>query len=514
MVHSERHAPERQSDQRRLKVCHVVATTEGASWVVDQLRELRDRRGYDVAAVLNGKNGALVDRLRAESIPVHVADFDFTSVPDLFILPRKVLALARLFRGEKFDVVQTHLFHSMVIGRIAAWIADVPVRVSMIAGPFHLEAYTPRWIDRATCWMDSAIVPSCDYSRRLYLELGVSKRRLALIYYGPDERKFDPSSSTHANLRRQYGWSDDTLLVGMIAYFYMEFGVNRWTPPALHHKALKGHEDLIRAAPIVLGEFPSTKFLLVGTGWQEGGKAVLARMQSLVADLGLQDSVIFTGFRTDVPQIYRDLDVSVQPSLNENLGGTIESLLMECPTVATRVGGMTDSVLDGETGVLVSAGDPSDLAKGILRLLRDPVAARNLGKAGRARMLARFTLKTTVRDFDHLYQRLSKSRGYRPYVMPLRLIVAGVFCCGMALRFLVLDTYLLPRWDQGWRPWHRGSLMWPRTWLYRGYVLMWPRTWLYRGYALLARVAPSLGLRRKIRNAVNRLRCSLGSNHQ
>ena len=59
----------------------------------------------------------------------------------------------------------------------------------------------------------------------------------------------------------------------------------------------------------------------VGTGWQEGGKAVLARMQSLVADLGLQDSVIFTGFRTDVPQIYRDLDVSVQPSLNENLGG-------------------------------------------------------------------------------------------------------------------------------------------------------------------------------------------------
>src|SRR5205814_808808 len=113
---------------------------------------------------------------------------------------------------------------------------------------------------------------------------------------------------------------------------------------------------------------------------------------------GLQDNVIFTGFRSDVPQVYRDLDVSVQPSLNENLGGTIESLLMECPTVATRVGGLTESVVDGETGVSVNPGDPADLARGILSLLRDPQAARTLGKVGRARMLARFTLQRTVAD--------------------------------------------------------------------------------------------------------------------
>ena len=81
----------------RLKICHVVATTEGASWVFEQLRGLRDRYGHDVAVVLNGASGALVDRFRAEAIRVHVADFDFTSSPDLLGLPRKVLALARLF---------------------------------------------------------------------------------------------------------------------------------------------------------------------------------------------------------------------------------------------------------------------------------------------------------------------------------------------------------------------------------------------------------------------------------
>jgi glycosyltransferase involved in cell wall biosynthesis len=509
-------------DQRRLKICHVVATTEGASWVVDQLRELRDRCGYDVAAVLNGNSGSLVERLRAAGIPVHAANFDFTSSPHLLGLPRKVLALARLFRREKIDVVQTHLFHSMVIGRMAAWIADVPVRVSMIAGPFHLEAYTPRWIDRATCWMDTIVIPSCEYSRCLYRELGVPERRLALIYYGPDDSKFDPATTSHANLRRQYGWPDDTPLVGMIAYFYTKLGVNRWTPPALHGKAAKGHEDLIRAAPIVLREFPATKFLLVGRGWHEGGEALLTGMQSLVAELGLADSIIFTGFRTDVPQIYRDIDVSVQPSLNENLGGTIESLLMECPTVATKIGGLTDSVRDGETGVLVKPGDPSDLAEGILRLLRNPAAAREFGKAGRARMLARFTLSTTVRDLDGVYRRLSTREGYRPYVTLWRLVVAAPFCLAVALRFIVLDACLLPRWDQGWRPWHGSSR--PRMWLYRGYVLLdrvapsfglrnklsamrtMPRMWLYRGYALLNRIAPSLGLRRKMGNWLSRFR--------
>src|SRR5262245_12397196 len=102
----------------KLKVCHVVASTEGASWVIDQLRELRARYGYNVAAVLNGSSGTLPDRLGTETIPFFAADFGFTGTSDLFGLPRKVMALARLFRREKFDVVQTHLFHSMVIGRI------------------------------------------------------------------------------------------------------------------------------------------------------------------------------------------------------------------------------------------------------------------------------------------------------------------------------------------------------------------------------------------------------------
>jgi glycosyltransferase involved in cell wall biosynthesis len=501
---------------RRLRVCHIVATTEGAVWAFEQLRDLRDLHGFDVAVVLNGDSGKLVDRFRAAAIPVHVADFDFTSHPDLVNLPHKVLRIVRLLRRERFDVVQTHLFHSMVIGRIAGWIADVPVRLSMIAGPFHLEAYTPRWIDHVTSWMDTAIIPSCEHTRQLYRGLGIAERRLSLIYYGPDERKFDPAMPA-AGLRREFGWHEETALVGMIAYFYTELPSNRWIPPILHGKALKGHEHLIRAAPIVLSEFPDTKFLLVGNGWEEGGRQQMERMRALAIELGLADSVIFTGFRTDVPRIYRDLDISVQPSLNENLGGTIESLLMERPTIVTRVGGLTDSVVDGETGVVVNPGDPEDLARAILRLLRDPAAARALGKAGRARMLARFTLRRTVDDLAALYRRLEaiRPKRFRSHITTARLILAGVFASAVAVRFLVFDVYLLPRWDLGWRPWHRRSLsLWPRIWLYRSYAWVgrhssfglrnklhalraWPRMQLYRAYAFVGRHS-SFGLRNKL----------------
>jgi hypothetical protein len=246
--------------------------------------------------------------------------------------------------------------------------------------------------------MDTGIIASCEHTLKLYRACGVSARRLSLIYYGPDESKFDPANLRRGLVRQEFGWPADAPLIGMVAIFYTEFGSNRWTPPVLHGRAGKGHEELIRAAPIVLREFPKAKFLLVGPAWHAGGEKFLARMQALVAELGLKDSVVFTGFRSDVPQIYRDLNVSVQASLNENLGGTIESLLMQCPTVATRVGGLTDSVIDDVTGILVSPADPVDLARGILRLLRDRKRARAQAEAGRARMLARFTLSKTIAD--------------------------------------------------------------------------------------------------------------------
>jgi len=120
--------------------------------------------------------------------------------------------------------------------------------------------------------------------------------------------------------------------------------------------------------------------------------------------------------------------VAVQAALNENLGGTIEALLMQCPTVATRVGGMVDAVRDGETGVLVNPSDSEDLARGIIELLRDQKRARTLARAGRELMVRRFTLRHAVEALASLYQELARAQQPREYyniLISVRRVLAG-----------------------------------------------------------------------------------------
>ena len=210
------------------------------------------------------------------------------------------------------------------------------------------------------------------------------------------------------------------------------------TPPAMVGRGIKGQDYLVRAMPLILAEFPIARLLLIGGPFLESDREILNDLQALIARLGLQGSVIITGIRRDVPACLRALDVSVQASLSENLGGTIESLLMECPLVATRVGGMVDSVRDGETGVLVEPADPDDLARGI-PAAAGPERARRLGRRPQADA-ERFTLRRTTRDLRELYDESIRARGnarpYRAWVSCCRLMMAAPLLGFLATRLI------------------------------------------------------------------------------
>ena len=130
-------------------------------------------------------------------------------------------------------------------------------------------------------------------------------------------------------------------------------------------------------------------------------------MRECLGDELLRDRVLFTGDHRDVPSLLAASDVAVQCSLTENLGGTIEALLMESAVVATRVGGMPEAVRDEETGLLVPPADPCSLAAAILRLLENREERLSLGRAGRRLMLERFTMTRMGDDVDTLYRSLT-----------------------------------------------------------------------------------------------------------
>lgn len=449
---SEESRDDKKSRARALKVCHVVAASEGATWMVEQLRELRNQHGYDVTAVVSGDSGKLIDKLDAEGIPRFAFNFSFGGLRAPVTMPLRILRLARFFRQQRFDVVQSHVFGSMLIARPAAWLADVPVRLSMISGPFHLEAQASRWIERSTHWMETMLIPSCEASVRLCRDLGISKERLALVYYGADEKKFDPSATQTTKLLQRFGLGDDVPKIGMVSYFYRRLPRSRWIPRQLVGRGGKGHEDLVNAARAVQAQFPAARFLLIGSGWGEAGEAYWQELRELVKGLGLEKTILFTGYQEDISGVLRELDVAVQASLSENLGGTIEALLMECPLVATRVGGMPDAVRDGETGILVNPGDPEDLARGIIQQLRHPEKARALAAAGRKLALERFTLSRTASDLSQLYATLLNREGnarrkYRPGVSSYRLLILLLGALVVGLWF-VPQLLVLKIWDR------------------------------------------------------------------
>ncbi|HHT9147253.1 MAG: glycosyltransferase, partial [Candidatus Brocadiaceae bacterium] len=123
--------------------------------------------------------------------------------------------------------------------------------------------------------------------------------------------------------------------------------------------------------------------------------------------LGLEKHVLFLGMRNDVPEIISCSDLFVLPSVNEGFGVVLlEAMAMKCPIVATNVGGVPEVVLDGETGILVPPRDPVQLARGIIRLLKDRPLAFQMAECGYQRLEACFDIRETVSKTEHLYKEL------------------------------------------------------------------------------------------------------------
>lgn len=214
--------------------------------------------------------------------------------------------------------------------------------------------------------------------------------RLSVIYDAVDTETYRPDNDGQA-LRKSWETASDQVLVGVIGR------ISAW----------KGQELFLRALAQALKQAPNLRGVIVG-GPVPGEIWRLDALKSLAQELGIASHLTWAGFRTDMPQVMAALDIVIVPSTRPEPFGmvVIEAMASARPVIATRHGGPIETVQEGITGYLVSPHNPTEMSAALVRLATRPDLRRQLGAAGRQRVLQYFSYAPHIAAFQELYQEM------------------------------------------------------------------------------------------------------------
>jgi L-malate glycosyltransferase len=222
-----------------------------------------------------------------------------------------------------------------------------------------------RWLyNRAV----DAVIAISEGVRAALLRGGVRADRIRVVPSGIDVAAVEAAPGAGAAVRAEWGIAREDVMVLLLG--------------ALERR--KGHAVLLDAAGRLAAAHAALRYVFAGEGSEHAGLAEAART------LGAR--VVFAGFRRDVAACLAAADVVALPSLHEGLGvAALEAMAAGRPVVASRVGGLAEVVVEGETGIFAEPGEPQSLARALAVLADDADLRARLGEAGRRRVLARYT---------------------------------------------------------------------------------------------------------------------------
>lgn len=380
---------------RRLNVLHAITKLElgGAQQLV--LETIRRLPREEFNSILVSSEGLLAEAAQ------DLEDAKVVLIPQLRrqISPLlDLIALIRLFRlCRGVDIVHTHSSKAGVLGRWAAKLAGVPIIIHTIHGWGFHDYQNPLvkrlfiFLERFTAKITNRLVAVSEANVEKGLTAGIAKASKYVVI--PGGIRVDEFSRVTVDIRekkRELGLDSNCPVVGMIACL----------------KPQKAPDDFVRAAARVVKSVPEAKFLLIGDG------LLRPKVERLIDQLNLSGSVRLTGWRRDIPQVLKVLDVLVLTSLYEGLPLVFpQAMAAGLPVVATRVDGASEAIGEGQTGFLVPPKDLDTLAQRIITLLNDRDLARRMGEEGRRSVDPRFNIEVMVQKVGQLYRELAKEKG-------------------------------------------------------------------------------------------------------
>lgn len=296
-------------------------------------------------------------------------------------------------RTSGIDVVHTHKIGSNIWGALLTPLMSDPVFVahehtwSYEDNPARVLADRELIARRA----DAFVAVSREDQRRM---VEIERVPVEKVHFIPNGIPPFPPPTPGRDVRAELGIGRDTPLVGVVASL----------------RPQKALDVMLRAVPILRKRVPEATVLLIGGG-DSHSPVEEERLRRIAAELDLGAAVRFLGERSDVPDLVAAIDVG---ALSSDFEGSPLSVMeyMEAgkPTVATRVGGLPDLVVEEETGLLVEPQDPAALATALSDLLLDHGRRAHLGAAGQLRRRAEFSIEATARRVGDLYEELLGAR--------------------------------------------------------------------------------------------------------
>lgn len=320
--------------------------------------------------------GAWAAELEALNVPV----ISLARAPGF--QPSLAMRLARLIKERRIDVVHCHHYSPYVYGLLASMLAP---SVKLVftehgklsdAGPSSKRRLVNPILSRLPGRLCAV---SADLKQHMVAE-GFPARRLKVLYNGIDPGERPTHAQRHA-ARVELGIPEGAFVAGT---------VGRLDP-------VKNLPLLLRAHALAAAGNPGLRTVIVGDGPER------AALETAAAELGIEESVIFTGYRQDVRFLMAAFDVFVNCSSYEGVSLTIlEAMATTLPVIATPVGGNPEVVVDQETGLLVPA-KARLLADAIAALAKSPRRRRDMGNAGRWRVIRHFSIARMVDEYASAY---------------------------------------------------------------------------------------------------------------
>jgi L-malate glycosyltransferase len=367
---------------RLLKIVPTLLCGGTENQAVTLARSLHEQ-GFSLEVACLRRLGPFVNEINNRGIPL--SEYAFPGFYSFAALVQKA-RLARHIAKRRIDVMHSYNFYGNVFGILPAKLASTPVVIASIRDRGAYLTPMQKRVQRFVCRFADCVLVNAEAVKEWLESEGYEPSKIVVIPNGVEMSRF-ANPPQRDRVRDELGIPRDAPVVIVISRLTRQ----------------KGLEQFLEAAAILAPRFPDARFVIVG--YAKPAEQDYENILKTQADrLGITGRVTFTGLREDVPDLLAAATVSVMPSLNEALSNVLlESMAAAAPTVATRVGGTPEAIVDGVTGILVEPGDSVALAEGIARLLENPQLAAHLGRSARQAVQEHYSAEKMVRATERLY---------------------------------------------------------------------------------------------------------------